>query len=155
MGAVAYFVFPSFSIPLGLITCLWSIIFVEYWTLQEIDLAVYWKVHGVSTIQHVRPEFKPERETEDLVTGDTIKVFSPYKRLARQALQIPFALVAGTALGCLITLCFGIEIFISEVYDGPFKGILVIFNPCYILQKNTYIIRSTSRLDFSQRWNPV
>jgi anoctamin-10 len=57
--------------------------------------------------------------------GETVKVFSPYKRLARQALQIPFAFVAGTALGFLITLCFGIEIFISEVYDGPFKGILV------------------------------
>ncbi|KUJ23929.1 DUF590-domain-containing protein [Mollisia scopiformis] len=125
LGSIAYFVFPSFSIALGFITCLWSVIFVEYWTLQEVDLAVHWRVHGVSTIQHVRPEFKSERETKDLITGETVKVFSPYKRLARQALQIPFALVAGTALGFLITLCFGIEIFISEVYDGPFKSILV------------------------------
>lgn len=125
VGSIAYFLFPSFSIFFGMITCLWSTVFVEYWTLQEVDLAVQWKVHGVSSIQHVRPEFQPDGETEDIITGDKVKVFSPYKRLARQALQAPFALVAGFALGLLITLCFGIEIFISEVYDGPFKRILV------------------------------
>lgn len=115
---------------------------MEYWTLQEVDLAVQWKVHGVSSIQHVRPEFTPEKETEDPVTGVTVKVFSPYKRLVRQALQVPFALVAGTALGCLITLCFGIEIFISEVYDGSFKGILVyIIDSCLLI--NTEIVRFT------------
>jgi anoctamin-10 len=98
---------------------------VEYWTFQEVDLAVQWKVHGVSSIQHIRPEFKPDHEEEDIITGDIVKVFSPYKRFIRQTLQVPFALVAGFALGLLITLCFGIEIFISEVYDGPFKRILV------------------------------
>lgn len=100
-------------------------IFVEYWILQEVDLAVRWGVRGVSSIQHARPEFKPEKQTIDPVTGETLKTFPVYKRLGRQALQIPFALAASAVLGGLIAICFGIEIFITEVYDGPFKRILV------------------------------
>jgi hypothetical protein len=59
------------------------------------------------------------------VTGETIGVFPAMKRLWRQLLQIPFALTAVLALGTLIATCFAIEIFISEVYSGPFKSYLV------------------------------
>jgi anoctamin-10 len=40
-------------------------------------------------------------------------------------LQVPFAIAAATVLGGLIAGCFAIEIFISEVYGGPFKAYLV------------------------------
>ncbi|KAI7057827.1 DUF590-domain-containing protein, partial [Hortaea werneckii] len=53
-------------------------------------------------------------------------------RLKRQLLQIPFALAAILVLGTLIATCFAIEVFISEVYGGPFKSILV-FLPTIIL----------------------
>jgi hypothetical protein len=43
----------------------------------------------------------------------------------RQLLQVPFALLAAVALGAIIATCFAIEIFISEVYNGPLKGYLV------------------------------
>ena len=61
----------------------------------------------------------------DPITGEDVKIYSPAKRLARQLLQVPFAIGASLALGSLIATCFGIEIFISEVYDGPFKTYLV------------------------------
>jgi len=61
----------------------------------------------------------------DPITGEEIKVYSPVKRLARQLLQVPFAIAAATVLGSIIAGCFAIEIFISEVYGGPFKGYLV------------------------------
>ncbi len=66
-----------------------------------------------------------EKEAKDPVTGETMKVFPARKRLLRQLLQVPFALSAALALGSLIAICFGIEIFISEVYGGPFKSVLV------------------------------
>jgi anoctamin-10 len=72
-----------------------------------------------------RPQFKYEKEVKDPVTGEMVKVFSEPKRLVRQLLQVPFALVTAILLGTLIAGCFGIEIFISEVYDGPGKGLLV------------------------------
>jgi len=54
-----------------------------------------------------------------------VEIFSPVERLRRQALQVPFALLAATILGGFLGMCFGIEVFLSEVYSGPFKSILI------------------------------
>ncbi|KAI9736231.1 MAG: hypothetical protein M1834_001117 [Cirrosporium novae-zelandiae] len=111
---------------------LWCVIFVEYWKRQELDLAIKWGTKGVSAIQTKRRKFKHEQELQDPVTGEIVHIFPATKRLRRQLLQIPFAIVAAVALGTIIATCFGIEIFISEVYDGPLKSILV-FLPTGIL----------------------
>jgi hypothetical protein len=52
-------------------------------------------------------------------------VFPATKRMQRQLLQIPFALLVAIALGAIIATCFAIEIFISELYNGPLKTYLV------------------------------
>ena len=104
---------------------LWCVTFVEYWKRQEIDLGVRWGVKGVAGIQQKRREFQHEKEVRDPVTGETIQVFPATKRLSRQLLQVPFALLAVLALGTLIATCFGIEIFLSEVYNGPGQTLLV------------------------------
>jgi anoctamin-10 len=124
-GFCAWVLLGQFSPAYAIINGLWCIVFVEYWKKQETDLAVQWGVRGVSKIQHKRPAFKHERVVKDPVTGEKLKVYSPVKRLARQLLQVPFAIAAALVLGGLIATCFGIEIFISEVYDGPFKSYLV------------------------------
>ena len=98
---------------------------MEYWKKQEVDLAVRWGVKGVSAIQEKRKDFKHEKEIKDPITGETVRTFSAAKRLGRQALQIPFAVLAALSLGTLIATCFGIEIFLSEIYNGPFKSYLV------------------------------
>jgi anoctamin-10 len=85
---------------------------------------VQWGVRGVSNIQRTRPEFKFEYEAEDPVTGEPVQVYSPLRRLQTQLLQIPFAAVCVVVLGCLIAACNSLEIFISEVYDGPLKRYL-------------------------------
>ncbi|KAI9841087.1 MAG: hypothetical protein M1837_000991 [Sclerophora amabilis] len=124
-GLSAWILLGHFSPIYAVVNCLWCVVFVEYWKHQEIDLAVRWGVRGVSTIQSKRPDFQHEKEIKDPITGETQKVFPATKRLARQALQIPFTIIAAIMLGSLIATCFGIEIFISEVYDGPLKGVLV------------------------------
>ncbi|KAK0751076.1 calcium-activated chloride channel-domain-containing protein [Schizothecium vesticola] len=131
-GFAAWLVLGQFSWFYALVNCLWSVVFFEHWKMKEIDLAVRWGVRGVSKIQHPRPQFQFEREAEDPVTGEIVKVYSPLKRLARQLLQVPFALACVTVLGGLIFGCFSIEIFITEVYNGPFKQYLT-FLPTIIL----------------------
>lgn len=84
-----------------------------------------WGVKGVSAIQEKRKEFKYEKEATDPVTGELVQVYPASKRLARQSLIIPFAALAVLALGTIIVMCFAIEVFLSEVYNGPFKGGLV------------------------------
>ena len=124
-GLLAYVFLGNFSRIYAVVNCLWSVVFIEVWKFQEADLAVRWGVRNVSTIQVQRREFEAEKEVTDDVTGETIKVFPATKRLARQLLQIPFAVIATVVLGSLIAVCFAIEIFIGELYDGPFKNILV------------------------------
>jgi hypothetical protein len=124
-GFCSWVLFRQYSPIYALVNCLWCIIFIEYWKKQEADLAVQWGVRGVSKIQRKRAAFQHESVINDPITGEEIKTYSPWKRLARQLLQIPFAIGATLALGSLIAGCFAIEIFISEVYSGPFKSYLV------------------------------
>jgi anoctamin-10 len=131
-GFSCWVLLGQFSPIYAVVNCLWSVVFIEYWKKQEIDLAVQWGVRGVSKIQQKRPQFKHDSEVNDPVTGEEVKVYSPLKRLARQLLQIPFAITAALILGGLIVMCFGIEIFISEIYDGPFKSYLVSGPSVYI-----------------------
>lgn len=124
-GFCAWVLLGTFSPVYAIINALWCIVFVEYWKKQETDLAVQWGVRGVSKIQLKRPAFKHEGIIKDPITGEDVKVYSPLKRLSRQLLQVPFALVSALVLGSLIAGCFAIEIFLSEIYDGPFKSYLV------------------------------
>lgn len=127
-GLGSWFILRQYSPIYAIVNGLWSITFIEYWKKQQTDLAVQWGVRGVSQIQQKRAAFKHESEVKDPVTGEEIKFYSPVKRLSRQLLQVPFAIAAAAVLGGLIATCFGIEIFISEVYNGPFKAYLVSYN---------------------------
>lgn len=121
-----------FSSVYAIINSLLCVCFVEYWKHQELDFAVRWGVRGVSSIETKRHDFASERWIKDPVTGETVQFFSTPRRLARQLLQIPFALIAVVVLGTVLATSFAIEIFISEIYTGPFKSVLV-FLPTGIL----------------------
>ncbi|KAL2145037.1 hypothetical protein VTI28DRAFT_8137 [Corynascus sepedonium] len=136
-GFAAWLLLGPFSWVYAVVNCLWAVVFFEHWKMKEVDLAVQWGVRGVGRIQLPRTQFQFDREGIDPVTGEVIKVYSPYKRLARQLLQVPFAAACVAALGSVIAGCFAIEIFINEVYNGPFKQylaflptvLLTVFNP--------------------------
>ncbi|KAH7328319.1 calcium-activated chloride channel-domain-containing protein [Stachybotrys elegans] len=132
VGLLAWMFLGQFSNIYALTSCLWSVIFFEYWKQQEVDLAVQWGVRGVSNIQHKRPEFEWEYEAEDPITGEPVKVYPWHKRLQTQLLQIPFALVCITVLGGLVLMCNSLEVFINEVYAGSGKQYLT-FLPTILL----------------------
>lgn len=124
-GFMAWLLLGHFSLIYGLASAAWCTIFTEWWRHQETDLAVRWGVRGVSRIETKRQDFRHEKQITDPVTGEKVLMFPATKRLQRQLLQIPFALSAVVLLGAVIATCFGIEVFISEVYNGPFKSFLV------------------------------
>lgn len=139
IGFGAWLCLGQFSMIYAVAACLWSVVFFEYWKKKEVDLAVQWGVRHVSEIQHPRPEFQWEYEKEDPVTGEALRVYSPMKRLQTQMLQVPFALACVLALGSLSLTAISLEIFINEVYNGPFKQYLA-FVPTVILVVCTPII---------------
>ncbi|KAG7131417.1 hypothetical protein HYQ45_010003 [Verticillium longisporum] len=148
-GFSAWLLLGQFSWFYALASCLWSVVFFEFWKKKEIDLAVQWGVRGVSKIQTPRPQFEFEHEAEDPVTGEPVKVYSPFKRLQTQLLQIPFAVACILVLGTLIVTCNSLEIFINEVYNGPLKQYLA-FLPTVILVVMTPTF-STVLLKFAER----
>lgn len=125
LGASAWTILGNFSPVYGLVNTLLCVAFVEYWKFQEEDLAIRWGVKGVSKIETKRHEFDPEKTITDPITGEEMGWFPGPKRFQRQLLQLPFAMAAALGLGTLIAMCFGIEIFVSEVYKGPGQSILV------------------------------
>lgn len=131
-GFSVWVLLGSFSPIYGIVTTVWALVFVEYWKRQERELAIRWGVKNVSVIQEKRRDFQPDRVITDKVTGEKIDFFPSTKRLYRQLLQIPLALLCVVALGTIIITCYSIEIFISEVYDGPFKSVLT-FTPVILL----------------------
>ena len=124
-GFAAWLLLGHFSPIYAIFSAVWCTVFTEWWKHQEIDLGVRWGVRGVSKIEHKRHDFRHEKQVTDPVTGETVLMFPATTRLQRQLLTVPFALSAVVMLGALIATCFGIEVFISEVYGGPFKSILV------------------------------
>jgi anoctamin-10 len=131
-GLLSWAFLGHYSMLYAIVCSLWTVIFTEYWKHQEHDLALRWGVRGVSSIESKRHEFLPAKEITDPVTGEKLSSFPAQDRVIRQLLQIPFAMACVLVLGSLITMCFGIEVFISEVYDGPFKSYLV-FLPTVLL----------------------
>ena len=124
-GFSAWVLLGSFSPVYAIVNGLWCITFIEYWKHQEVDLSIQWSVKGVSAMSQKRKGFAAEKKIKDPVTGEMVEYFPGTTRLSRQLLQIPFALLAALALGTLIASCFAVEIFLSEVYDGPMKSVLV------------------------------
>ncbi|KAF2863880.1 DUF590-domain-containing protein [Piedraia hortae CBS 480.64] len=131
-GFVAWLLLGHFSAIYGVACSLWCIVFTEWWKYRERDLALRWGVRGVSTLENKRREFRGTQKQVDPVTGETVEHFPAMQRAQRQVLQLPFAIIAAVILGSLITACFGIEVFLSEVYNGPFKSYLV-FLPTVLL----------------------
>ncbi|KAI1468699.1 DUF590-domain-containing protein [Daldinia caldariorum] len=131
-GFGAWLILGQYSLFYSIVSSLWSIVFFEWWRKKEVDLAVQWGVRGVSRIQRPRVQFKWDHEAVDPVTGEAVKVYPPMKRLQTQLLQIPFAFGCLAILGALYVFCFSIEIFLTEIYNGPFKAYLT-FAPTIIL----------------------
>ncbi|KAI4127022.1 MAG: hypothetical protein LQ338_003435 [Usnochroma carphineum] len=155
-GFASWVILSSFSPVYAMVNGFWCVTFVEYWKRQEIDLGVRWGVKGVAAIQQKRRDFKHEKEIKDPVTGETVQIFPATKRLGRQLLQIPFAILACLALGTLIATCFGIEIFLSEVYNGPGQSLLV-FLPTGLLTTlvptlTTMLTSVATRLNDYENW---
>ena len=124
-GGSSWFLLGYFSPVYAIINSLLCVAFIEYWKSQEYDLSVRWETRGVSAIESKRHDFEAEKDVTDPVTGETVKFFPSGKRLQRQLLQLPFAVLATLILGSLIATCFSIEIFISEIYNGPGQSVLV------------------------------
>lgn len=113
---IFYWIFGGpYSTTFAIFSCIWGVVFVEYWKRQEIDLAIRWNVKGVGSLKVSRPQYRWDAEIADPKTGEIKKIFPTRKRLLRQLLFLPFAALAGLALGTMLVGIFMAEALLSDV----------------------------------------
>lgn len=125
-ATLSWMYYGPYSIGLSVISSLWCIIFVEYWKVQQTDLAIRWSSRGVgetkaNRIHNVWDKGPEGHET----TLRTKEIYQAEKQLLRQLPQFVFAILASVVIGALVLVTFTVELLISEVYKGPFKAFLV------------------------------
>jgi hypothetical protein len=123
-GILAWVFLPKYSLIYAIITLFGCTIFLEYWKIQQTDLAIRWNVRGVRSLKASRAKFQYERVITDQA-GRIKHYFPKWKSISRQSLQIPFFIFAFLILGIIITLVFALEVLISETYEGSYKSYLV------------------------------
>ncbi|KAK9450295.1 calcium-activated chloride channel-domain-containing protein [Limtongia smithiae] len=132
IGVVAVYIAPPFAGWYAIVSGLWCLSFVEAWKHRENELAVQWGVKGISGLANARAKFKGESERENPITKAMEPYYPSWKRVVKQLGAIPTSLVAGVLLMLLQVIAFALEIFLSEIYDGPLKQYLV-FVPTVLL----------------------
>ncbi|KAF9575824.1 hypothetical protein EC968_001612 [Mortierella alpina] len=125
LGVLVHLFGSSFSIFYSASVVLWAVIFIECWKRHEKDLALKWGVRNVRKSEALRPAFKGDSIVVDTITGEQTAFFSPWKRFARKIMGLPVIFAGALALSALVTLMFGVEVFLEVYYGGYMKEILV------------------------------
>lgn len=142
LGLTAFILLPEYSVIFALSMLIWAIVFLELWERRQKQLALRWGVINCSQLEHKRAAFVGSTTAVDPITKQSVPMFNPFIRLARESLVVPFTVVAGGFLALVLTAIFAVEVFIGEVYDGPFKSVLT-FTPTILF---TLIVSPFSNL---------
>lgn len=105
LGVIFYFLKSPYSPIYSTLLLLWSITFVEWWTIRERILSVRWGTRG---------SFKVEKRRADYVPG-----FPWWKRELRMVASVPVIVLFAAILGGLLTSIFVFEAFVTQLYTGP------------------------------------
>ncbi|PVV00466.1 hypothetical protein BB560_000488 [Smittium megazygosporum] len=146
LGIIFYLLGWSFSIFLTLCITLWCVTFLETWTKKQKDLAYDWGVHNLSLEKGPRRnQFKHESFEMDTVSGELVPVFPSWKRWVRRAIGIPIIFACLVAMFSLVGSIFSIQVFVNEVYDGPFSNLFV-YIPAILYSASMPIFTEICRL---------
>ncbi|KAF9185624.1 hypothetical protein BGZ50_002979 [Haplosporangium sp. Z 11] len=124
LGILVHFIGSSFSVIYSTSIILWAVVFIESWKRRERELALWWGVSNIRRSEAVRFTFKGDEIVTDPVTGEVVAHFSPWKRWARKLASLPVIFAGALALSVLVTLMFGVEVFLEVYYGGYMKEIL-------------------------------
>ncbi|KDQ51061.1 hypothetical protein JAAARDRAFT_62804 [Jaapia argillacea MUCL 33604] len=105
LGAAFYFLGTAYSPIYSILLFLWSIVFVEYWRMQERIISVHWGTSGSVRVEKRRPQYQPG--------------FAWWKRELRMIASVPVIVLFAGILATLLTAIFLFEAFILHLYTGP------------------------------------
>lgn len=121
LGVLFFVLGKPYNIAYSLLLCLWSVTFVESWSIRERVLSIRWGSRGSALVERRRPEFIATLRSDDPDEGD----FPWWKREARTLASIPVILSFAVMLATLLTAIFVFEAFITVLYTGPLHEYIV------------------------------
>lgn len=115
-----------FSLTYTFVNLLWGIGFLTFWNRKQQYLVNFWDVQNSHLVE--------EHNSELATLNKNFEIHGQYKhqnnheglRFLKQLTFIPVALVFVGALVSFQLLCFVIEIFLTEIYNGPGKALLAL-----------------------------
>lgn len=111
LGLSAYFLFPPYSPLYSILLSIWSIAFVEWWRIHERILSLRFGTRGSFRVEKRRVQHKPG--------------MSWWVRELRVLASIPIIILFGGLLSALLTMIFVFEAFVTQLYQGPGKQLIV------------------------------
>lgn len=156
-GVLSYFFFSAYDPIYGVILGIWTIAFKHAWERRQRELAVQWGVKGFTRlVEQRRAAYVTEGERIDPITGQKVGWFPKYdafingiviyhcrwKSLLRRMLFIPFGMASAVILTAILTFLFAGEIYLNEVYDGPFKEFLVSYSEVVSLIQKRFLLQT-------------
>mmetsp|Transcript_4197 Transcript_4197/g.4155 ORF Transcript_4197/g.4155 Transcript_4197/m.4155 type:complete len:999 (-) Transcript_4197:134-3130(-) len=126
-GLVSYFKSKkSFLLTYTFINLIWGCLFITFWNRRQQYLVNFWGVQNSHYIEeHISALAKLNEKFEEKSTYEK-KGNNSGIRFVKQLAFIPIALLfVGILVGYQLG-CFALEIFLSEIYDGPGKAFLTL-----------------------------
>ncbi|ORY05118.1 DUF590-domain-containing protein [Basidiobolus meristosporus CBS 931.73] len=126
-GMLAYFMNGEFSIVFSAFTVGWGVVFLELWKRRERELAIWWNVRNCSKVEQRRSAYVPSSTVRDSITGETIYYTPLWESWGKRAATIPVIILGGLLFSLVVGIVFAVEVFLNELYQGPFHEYLVLF----------------------------
>ena len=124
LGVASHYIFGAYSSFFAALNCIWGIAFVYGWIRRENQLAIQWGVKNSSVLETRRIEFQGDTEIMDSVTGLQRPYYAKWKQGLKMVSFVPVAMGSALILMLFQSCVFVIEIFMVQIYDGPFQKIL-------------------------------
>lgn len=126
LGLVASFRSKKLSLTYAFVNLIWGTAFWLLWKRRERYLANFWSVQNAHKIDEYNAELTSLNKDFERVSSYKHRDRHDGLRFVKQILFAPVALVFVAVLVSYQLGCFVVEIFLSEIYDGPGKIVLTL-----------------------------
>lgn len=123
-GLMAYVRSKSYSLTYAFVNLVWGTSFWLLWKRREGYLANFWGVQNSHKIDEYNAELTSLNKDFERVSSYKHRDRYEGRRFLKQVAFVPIALVFVAILVSYQLGCFVIEIFLTEIYDGPGKSLL-------------------------------
>ncbi|KAK6456742.1 calcium-activated chloride channel-domain-containing protein [Scheffersomyces xylosifermentans] len=127
VGATSYFKSGKiFSLTYTFINLTWGVLFLAFWNRKQQYLVNFWGVQNSHLVDEYNTELAQVNKNFETKSSYKHKDNSVAYRFIKEISFVPIALFFTAVLVTYQLTCFTIEIFLTDIYDGPGKSFLTL-----------------------------